>query len=245
MGSGAILVAAFALLLLRGQAIPGEVQGWNAPGTAGRSSRADTAPEDPDARSNTHRTADRTLADLVYLRLAASPSLVGARFEVAAEAAKITLGGTVATERARQRAVRIALWTPGVRDVEDRLTVDPTLAPALRPQIADNVLAERVALTLANEVFTHAHAELEWVSGWAVEGPRWEFDVEVGDGTVTLVGRVPRFGDVRRAVEGARRVFGVRNVRAELSVRNDRPEIEPPFGPYGPLPPGPVTWPNW
>jgi hypothetical protein len=198
-----------------------------------------------DERLPSAPSPDQMLADLVYLRLAVSPLLAGARFRVEAEAGTMILAGTVATETVRRRAVRIVLWTPGVLGIRNHLTVNPMLVPSLIPQIEDSVLAKRIALRLATNLFTRPHAGPERVFGSVVEGPEWGFDVEVDNGMVTLAGTVPGFADIRRAVQGARSVPGVRSVRSRLSISAKHAEFAPPFHSYGLFPPEPVTRPTW
>jgi len=59
---------------------------------------------------------------MVFLRLVASPTNSAIRFHLD------VMRGVVPTAESAGRALRIAAWTPGVRDVSADLTVDPAVA---------------------------------------------------------------------------------------------------------------------
>ena len=167
----------------------------------------------------------RLLEDRVFARLAQRDAL--ADIDVTATRDIVTLTGTVAREHAWRRAPRIARQTPGVRDVEDRLEVRPP--DARQSRVADSVLAQRVAEEIVAAI-PRAKAGADWWSaGWRVEGEDngWSFVVESDGGAVTLQDNVRRYDILRKAVEAARAVDGVRNVRSGL-------EVEPfySFDPY-------------
>lgn len=178
---------------------------------------------------------ERFLADEVFMRLAASPSLDMTNMEVKGQGGGIiTLSGTVATEQAKVRALRIARQTRGVEDVRGSLRVDPA---SRRPAeaVSDEELSRRVAQKLATETFPGARAEEEWFFGWEVEGANdlWEFDVEADGGVVEPEGSVLSYSDLRKAVEAARKVPGVRSINTQLSVYSYPAYGYPSYGYYG------------
>jgi len=172
---------------------------------------------------------------LVFLRLVASPTLAAYDIRREVKRGMVTLRGVVPTAESADRALRIAAWTPGVRGVCAAVTVDPTIAtPQDLPRPADAVVAEEVARTLVREFFpgTRLHSSVLW--GWQINGGWWGFDVDVDGGDVVLSGSVPTVPHVRRVVESARAVPGVRSVRSLLYVRGTSPGDAVAFSPYGP-----------
>ena len=166
-----------------------------------------------------------TTPEAVDHRLAGSRALAGARVRAEGGEASITLTGEVRDELQRQRALRIASQTPGVRAVQDRLRVDPSLpAPVLRP---DEDLARDVARKLAADSALEASAKQGWIYGWRVEGDGWAMDVEVDDGDVSLAGMVLLQPHIHAFVLAAREVPGVRSVRTELTLRPNPAPADP------------------
>lgn len=160
--------------------------------------------------------ADAALRTRIVERIAASRSLEGSDIWVSVEDREVTLRGVVQDEATRERAVRIARRTRGVRSVASELTTDPSRAERRRIEARDENLAEQIARTLTEEVFPDARPEADWTYGWEVEGYSWEFDVEVDMGDVTLDGTVPSREDIERAITATRKVPGVRSVRSRL-----------------------------
>jgi hypothetical protein len=167
--------------------------------------------------------AEQILEDRVLVRLACEEALAGSELAVHAAGDRIVLVGSVVSPLARERAGHTAAATAGVREVEERLTVaDSAAAPDLPD---DEDLASNVTHMLGTE-FTEARAGADPLFGWHVGQGEWDFSVEVYRGTVMLIGSVPTQHDVRRAVETAWRVPGVRSVDADL-VAIDREAAEP------------------
>lgn len=163
--------------------------------------------------------------EAVELRLAGSRALTGARIRVDAGAdGAVKLTGEVLDEAQRERAVRIASGTPGVRVVEQSLAAGAAPPPAPRP---DPVLAQEVAQRLAARSPARATAEQTWTSGWRVRGDGWALAVEVDDGDVMLEGEVSLQEHLHEFVIAARSVPGVRSVRADASVRSSPPPEDP------------------
>lgn len=130
------------------------------------------------------------------------------------------LSGRVSSEAAHTRALRIANLTMGVRGVRDQLKVDASLDKQPMKTVPDGQLNEQVATKIAAEIDGAKAGKDWWFEGWRVEGPfnRWNFVVEADEGAVTLEGEVPNLDIVRKAVESARGVAGVRTVDSDLEI---------------------------
>jgi osmotically-inducible protein OsmY len=175
------------------------------------------------AGQQTYRAS--AVEDRVYLRLA-ERAWAGADFKVSAERdGTIILSGTVPNDESRQRMLRIARRTPGVRDVRDQMRVDPASGQqANAATTPDRELSKRVAEKIASAIGGGAKAgEDWWFTGWRVEGPDndWNLVVESEQGRINLDGEVPRPELMRKAVEAALDVQGVRSVRSDLEVDRD------------------------
>ena len=218
LGAGVILSNEAAaqiepILVQGGSETSAAVSSFGGSRTQERASGMADAPPENEAPS----PADRALEDRVVVRLASVEALSGSDLEVRAEGHRVTLAGTVATEWAREVADRTAKATPGVRDVENRLAIR---GPPERSSIADEDLASNVTYLLG-VAFPASRAGADPISGWLVGGEGWEFLVEVYRGDVMLHGNVPTGADVRRAVETAWRVPGVRRVYSDLVAAGD------------------------
>jgi hypothetical protein len=178
---------------------------------------------------------DRWIGDMVFLRLVASPTVAPWDIGVEVVGGVATLRGVVPTAEATDRALRIAAWTPGVRDVRNDLAINPAAAaPQDATTSPDDVVAEVVARTLTREIFPDAHLRHSRFRGWQVDGGEWGFVAEVKGNDVVLSGSVPTIPDVRRAVEAARAAPGARTVQSLLYVRGMTAGEPAIFGPHGP-----------
>jgi hypothetical protein len=170
------------------------------------------------------------LQDRIFVRLA-ERAWAGKDFDITADdSGTVTISGTVPSDHARQRVLRIVRTTPGVQDVNDRLTVKPSSAAAPPQAPPDDQLSKQVAQKIANAIPGSKAGEDWWFSGWRVEGPSntWDITVDADQGKINLDGDVPRSHLERQAVEAALNVPGVRSVRSDINV-------EPMYGgyPYG------------
>lgn len=150
--------------------------------------------------------------DAVAQRLAMSRSLAGSDIFVRAEDGRVHLSGTVSGEDDRTRAVEIARGTSGVATVEQSLAVDPRLGP--HGADTDERIVEHLARTLADDVFPAADVTSLSKFSWQLRGPTWSFYVAVDGGGAMLAGTVPDRRALRRAIEEAQTVPGVRGVDA-------------------------------
>jgi hypothetical protein len=170
---------------------------------------------------------DEAIEAWVTIKLAARPGLDNVRVEVRDGVARVS--GKVGSEAAESRALRITGNTFGVRSVSDQLSVDKALLDRKIERVSDRDLAQQVARAVAGNIEGARAGEDWWFTGWRVEGSynRWNLVVEADDGRIHLEGEVPDMQIMRKAVEAARAVRGVRTVDSDL-------ELERYYGFYGP-----------
>lgn len=107
----------------------------------------------------------------------------------------VTLEGTVETPIAAKRAVRIAESVRGVKVVDDDLVVVP-------PKVEDQVLRRDIAQALLDDP----------------AADRYELDIDVEDGQVTLRGTVESYVERMHSQRVAEGVRGVRSVDNEVVI---------------------------
>lgn len=182
--------------------------------------------------------AERLLEDRVYVRLA-ERAWVGGDFKASVSRGVVTLSGTVPTEQNKQKMLRIARQTVGVTELRDQLRVDPSVSAQRdgRAPVADAELSKQVAQKIAGAITGARAGEEWWFSGWRVEGPdrHWNTTVAADNGAVTLEGDVPYDSIVRRSVDAALQVPGVRSVRSEITIDRTSGRYSPysRYGAYG------------
>lgn len=161
---------------------------------------------------------------MVAKRLAASDSLAGSKIAITREDTTVTLTGLVGSDSARTRAERIAQHTRGVREVQNKLTIDPAVEERRKMFVPDDLLAGNVANSLVDEVLPWASARESWLFGWEVEGGSWEFDVDADDGRILLSGTVDTQDVIAEIGQHARDIDGVKSVENNLRLNTDVPE---------------------
>lgn len=179
--------------------------------------------------------AEHLLEDRLYVRLA-ERAWVGGDFKATVHQGVVTLSGTVPSEPSKQKMLRIARQMTDVTEVRDQLRVDPSVSAQRdgRAPVGDAALSKAVAQQIAGAIPGAKAGEEWWFSGWRVEGPdrRWDTTVEADNGAVTLDGEVPYDGLVRKSVEAALQVPGVRSVRSEIVIERMSGRYSPYYG-YG------------
>jgi len=174
-------------------------------------------------------SADRDQWDLtdemaegwIIVKLAAHHGFDDVNVEVQDGVAK--LSGKVASDAAENRALRIANRTMGVESVRDQLTVDTSIDNNKEAKnVPDQELTKQVAQKIADKIEGAKAGKDWWFAGWRVEGPynRWNFVVDADRGYVTLDGDVPSMEIMRKAVEAAGHVAGVRTVDSDLNLES-------------------------
>ncbi len=173
-------------------------------------------------QASNRQMTDQRLEDWIIVRLAARGSYTPA-IDVDVNDGTAIVSGKVANEEIKRRALRIASTTHGVSGVRDQLTVDPSVR---RPEttLGGLELAKQVATSIASKIDGAKAGEDWWLAGWRVEGPfnTWSMTVEADEpGRVVLEGDVPKWNIMRKAVEAAANVPGVRVVDSELEYEPD------------------------
>jgi hypothetical protein len=161
---------------------------------------------------------DQSVEGWLVVKLAARPGLNEVDVEVKDGVAVLT--GKVASQQDKNRAVWLANSTMGVVSVRDQLKVDPALAKRKASDISDRELAKQVAQEIAGNIKGAKAGAGWWFDGWRVEGEsnRWNLVVDVTDGHAILTGEVPNVNLMRKVVETAADVPGVRTVDSDLEL---------------------------
>lgn len=131
----------------------------------------------------------------------------------------VTLEGTVPSEAGRTEAVQIARSTDGVTDVRDELDVRMTNASGERASASASDAAQEVSETITDSWIT-AKIQSKYFLDPDVKGRH--INVDTNDGVVTLRGNVGSYSERRQAASMARSADGVREVRDELRVSEER-----------------------
>lgn len=139
------------------------------------------------------RRDDARIAHAVREALEWDVSVPDDRIDSIVRAGAVTLKGTVAHSYERENAVRAVTRLTGVRAVNDHIVVVP-------PKRTDQELYDEIKRALRRRL------------------PLESIDVAVEDATVTLMGRVGRYDDVRAAERIARGTTGVKDVLNRLLI---------------------------
>lgn len=189
-----------------------------------------------DEKERAARSSDSFLEDYIVVRLA-ERAWAGKDFRISLHQGTATVSGTVPSQEAKQRVLRIVRRSPGVFEVNDELRIQEKPATTT-PAVDDRELSRRTAEQIATRIPGAKAGEDWWFTGWRVEGldNAWNIVVEADEGDVTLEGEVPRFGIARQAIEAALVVPGVHSVRSEMEIEPDYYRYGYPYAPYPPSP---------
>jgi hyperosmotically inducible protein len=150
-------------------------------------------------RSPADIAEDATITASVKSKLLWSARVEGLEVDVDTINRRVTLSGVVDSAAARDMAGRLAADTLGVRAVDNRLKVDPSLVrPAPRDPVSDSWITARVK----NSLLYSRH----------VDG--LDIDVDTRAGVVNLKGSVSSPQERALAIELAENVSGVKRVDA-------------------------------
>jgi hyperosmotically inducible protein len=142
---------------------------------------------------------DAELASNVLAQLVANPVTRNRSIDVDVVAQVVTLGAVVSSAREGAEAMRVALATPGVAAVVDRIRLESELEGV-------DGHAFRTSVEIGARLAAHPRVH------------RTDLDIDFEEGIVTLRGIVDDASVVQRAMQIASSVDGVRSVRAQLSV---------------------------
>jgi osmotically-inducible protein OsmY len=188
--------------------------------------------------------SDPGVTTAVKSKLVADDAVRAYQIDVDTKDRIVTLSGTVETAAARERAVRIARQTDGVRDVVDRIAVNPNAASTaeLRNEVNEagreiregahdaadaaqklgrdvqataGEAADRTGAVLTDAAITTA-VKAKLLADTSVSGLK--IDVDTKAGVVTLNGKVATKVEADRAVLLARESDGVKHVFSNLRV---------------------------
>ena len=173
----------------------------------------DTATTATEKAKDTATSAGKELSDSwitlkTKIALLADEKVSSTDVHVTTKAGVITLRGKVATEEARQAAEVDALKIEGAKKVVNYLVVVPKAAQKVVEWIDDQVVKD-----VENRLKKDPSLK------------KASIDVHSDNGIVTLMGDVPSLETSLRASENARQVAGVRAVRNELNVKNEKKQM--------------------
>ena len=222
--SGSILAGVFLMSALITEGVPAQERE--------RQQSRQPAQQLPENMNRSAVSSDM-LEDLLVIRMAERSNLVNA-IKVNVRDGVATLSGKVPSERAEQRALRIARTTPGITSVRDEISVDKSMTRRDTPVVGEAELAQQVAQRIAQNIEGAKAGEDWWLAGWRVEGEfnTWSLVVEVDEpGRIILDGEAPSLDIMRKAIEAAYAVPGVLRVEPNLELDRDYA-----YGPYGGYP---------
>jgi osmotically-inducible protein OsmY len=154
--------------------------------------------------------ADATTEAIIESKLLWSGQTDGMDIDVTVLNHVATLQGWAEDSDAKLAAERIAQRTPGVTQVRNQLKLESERLNALAEEVNDEWISGRVKSTLL------------WTSG--VDG--YDIDVAVDDGVVSLSGTVGSERERALAIELARDIRGVSDIKAKgLSVNTSGEEL--------------------
>lgn len=152
-----------------------------------------------------HEIKDAELSGRILAALARDGHVQSDDLRVFVENGVVTLLGTVDSPFERDEAKRLVLWMPGVKLVDDRLTV------SIDQYLSDGELLEGVQAALAAEPLAAHHS----------------ISARIKHGVVTLRGRVDTLAEERAVLEAAEKVKGVRDVICALRIGQIEPTDQP------------------
>jgi osmotically-inducible protein OsmY len=181
--------------------------------------------------------SDPGITTAVKGKLAADDTVKSYRIDVDTTDRVVTLEGKVDNEIAKTKAVELARATDGVRDVVDRLTVEPGVTPTTGIDDAASTRAREGASDAAaatddaqrragdaadkageatGDAAITAKVKSKFLADTDISGLR--IDVDTTNNVVTLNGTVRSAAEKQRAVQMARDTDGVKSVVDKLKV---------------------------
>jgi hyperosmotically inducible protein len=155
------------------------------------------------AQHGPQRREDRSVTARVEARLAADPDASAFDVDVDTIDGVVTLRGEVPSESERASAESVTRYTPGVRVVRNLLVVKPQTVGDGAGQVLD-------------DASIHAKVGARLLADPEVK--RYQIDVDVEDGVVTLSGTVADAETIHAAEDVALHTSGVKRVINELQL---------------------------
>ncbi len=151
---------------------------------------------------------DAGITTAVKTKLAADSQVNASEINVDTKDGVVTLTGNIDSQEAKDRALKIAHDTKGVRDVQDMISVRSASADGNAPN-PDRSIGERI-----DDAGITMKVKAKLLDDPTVKGLK--IDVDTRDGVVYLTGSVSGEAEKQKAIELARNTEGVRDVQANF-----------------------------
>jgi hyperosmotically inducible protein len=156
---------------------------------------------------------DSTVTAKVKTKLAADTQTSAIKIGVDTVAGVVTLSGTVPTDTEKNKAEELAKNTDGVKQVVNRISVDPNSLGATNFGDKADQAAKEVGGAISDEAIL-AKLKAKLISD-GITGT----NIDVNDGKVVLKGQVEDPQKKAKAEDLARKTDGVKDVRNQLTVK--------------------------
>src|ERR1041384_2960262 len=156
---------------------------------------------------------DSTVTAKVKTKLAADTQTSAIKIGVDTVAGVVTLSGTVPTDTEKNKAEELAKNTDGVKQVVNRISVDPNSLGATNFGDKADQAAKEVGGAISDEAIL-AKLKAKLISD-GITGT----NIDVNDGKVVLKGQVEDPQKKAKAEDLARKTDGVKDVRNQLPVK--------------------------
>jgi osmotically-inducible protein OsmY len=164
------------------------------------------------------------LQNLIQSKINADPELKGSDIQATVEENKVTLSGSVASDRLRDSAVRIAKETATDYTVADTIDVQP--GAMARADFDPNQIRQQAQQRCHTIGQSQEDVRIysEYWSKLSTSGvPTDEMKINVTNGVLTLQGNVPDENAKRKAQEIAQQTQGINQVKNELAAQGNQP----------------------
>lgn len=156
---------------------------------------------------------DSTVTAKVKTKLATDSQTSAIKIGVDAKGGVVTLSGTVPTDIEKKKAEELAKNTDGVKQVVNKISVDPNSLDATNLGDKAGEVAKKVGGAISDEAIL-ATLKAKLISD-GITGT----NIDVNGGTVVLKGQVDDTQKKAKAEELARKTDGVKDVRNQLTVK--------------------------
>jgi hyperosmotically inducible protein len=168
------------------------------------------APAESAARSYGEAMDDASITAAVRSKLMWSRYTSELTTGVSAKSGKVTLKGSADSAAAKDFAGSLAMNTPGVRSVDNQLTVS-----GAKPVVADTGHASAVGTDIEDSWIT---AKVKSTYGYSSNVNGSDIGVSTTSGIVTLTGKVDSGAERALAIELAQNIRGVKSVQSKALI---------------------------
>jgi hyperosmotically inducible periplasmic protein len=152
--------------------------------------------------------SDAGITTAVKGKLAVDSQVHSSEINVDTKDGVVTLTGNIDSQQAKDRALKLARETKGVRDVQDMISVRQASGEGSAPS-PDRSLGERI-----DDAGITMKVKAKLLDDPMVKGLK--IDVDTRDGVVYLTGSVSGEAEKQKAIDLARSIEGVRDVQSNL-----------------------------